>query len=59
MSFRKLLYHPESDCLFEVKDQQEYENSFGDGHVSDVTDIEEFEELFKKEQDAKARQAQN
>lgn len=47
MSYRRLLWHPESDCLMEVTDEKEYEQlmRFGDGHCEDVTGIPEYEEM--------------
>lgn len=46
---RFLLFHPESDSLFEVKTRAEYDQCMfhSDGMVQDVTDIAEFEQKFK------------
>ena len=48
---RSLLYHAESDCLFEVFSPAEKDNCLGnaDGLVSEVTGIMAFEARFKKE----------
>lgn len=43
---RWLLWHPESDCLFE---EHSDEFPFGDGLVEDVTGIPEWEEKYEKQ----------
>lgn len=47
--FRKLLAHPESDSLWEVFSEQEYEDCLlnGDGYTEDVTDDPRWESIFK------------
>lgn len=52
---RHLLYHAESDCLFEVFNQQELERVLTCGEdVHDVTGIPAHEKQFKEDQMAKA-----
>lgn len=45
---RKLLFHPESDCLWEG-DERDLQHP--DGCVEDVTDIPEYEQRFKEVKD--------
>ena len=45
---RKLLYHPESDDLFEVFNEKDYVSSLECGPCDDVSGIEEFEKRFKE-----------
>ena len=57
MTSRMLLYHPESECLFESDNSEDYP---GDGLVEDVTDIEVFENRFRREKRmAKARSTES
>jgi len=44
---RKLIYHPESDCYFEIFDEKEYQESMSDGFCVDVTGEKDHEERFK------------
>ena len=46
-SFRKLLWHAESECLWETFSESEFEAAMQQD-CSDVTDIPEYEELFKE-----------
>lgn len=51
MEYRVLIWHPESECLFEVNDPLLADSCFSDGMAYDVTDIPEWEarlELQKK-----------
>jgi len=48
---RWLLYHAESDCLFEVFDKDEMQECLADGYTDDVTGIEELEDRFRNEQE--------
>ena len=53
---RILMYHPESDCVYEVFSRAEmYHAINADGMSHEVTDEPEFEERFKREQDEKGR----
>jgi hypothetical protein len=45
---RHLLWHPESVCLWEVHDEEEYESCMSSLEVEDVTGIPEFEQRFKE-----------
>lgn len=58
---RKLIFHPESDCLFEVHTDLEYEQAMdGDCMCSDVTGVTQFEERFKRErEDARIKNARS
>lgn len=47
---RHLLYHPESDYLFEEYNIGRAEECLDCGEVEDVTDIEEFEIRWKSQQ---------
>lgn len=50
--FRRLMYHPESDCLFEVLSQEELESLMKtpDGELCvDVTDEDKAEQRWKEE----------
>lgn len=49
MNQRFLVYHPESDCLFEVPNSAELDQALLFGECNEVTDIPEFEERFAKE----------
>lgn len=46
---RRLVLHPESDCLFEIKTDAEWKSCAENG-CEDVTGNEEFEEEFKEQQ---------
>lgn len=45
---RRLIYHPESDCLFEVFTEEEWERSL-ENQCDDVTGLEHHEQQFLKE----------
>lgn len=47
MTYRKLLLHQESDCLFEVTDENDFANAMLSG-CDDVTDDLHFEQLFAR-----------
>ena len=49
---RWLLYHPESESLFEVFKEEEMKSYLDDGLTLDVTDEERFEERFRIENEA-------
>lgn len=51
MEYRKLLWHAESDCYWEVCSEVEYLNDLSDGYTEDVTDYEHHEEKFKARDD--------
>lgn len=46
---RRLVYHEDSDSLFEVRTDLEWESCFNNG-CDDVTGIEEFETEFREKQ---------
>lgn len=51
---RILMYHPESDCVYEVFSRAEMANAInGDGMSMEVTGEEQFETRFKAEREAK------
>jgi hypothetical protein len=50
---RYLLYHAESDCVFETYNGSDVRQSVDSGECADVTDLPDFEERFKREQDEK------
>lgn len=54
---RRLVHHSESDCIFEIKTDLEWQSCAENG-CDDVTDIEEFEKMFK-EQEAEKSKADN
>lgn len=51
---RRLVNHPESDSLFEIYTEIEFQTCLENG-CDDVTDIEEFEREFRKLQDEKRK----
>lgn len=51
---RRLIHHAESDSIFEIKTDLELESCFENG-CDDVTDIEEFEKLFKEQEAEKLK----
>lgn len=53
---RHLIYHAESDCIFESYNGSEVAKVLSEDGCSDVTDIPEFEERFKNEQDEKRKE---
>ena len=52
-TFRMLIWHGESECLFEITDPTEVEGAFSDGCCDDVTGIWEWEERFKHQEETK------
>ena len=50
---RYLIYHAESESLFETYNGSEVAKMLSEDGCDDVTDIPEFEERFKNEQDEK------
>jgi len=52
---RYLIYHSESECLFETYNGSEVMKMLSEDGCADVTDIPEFEERFKNEQDEKRK----
>jgi len=46
---RYLFYHVESDCFIETFDEKTIKKCF-DNDCSDVTDIAEFENMFKQQE---------
>lgn len=50
---RFLLNHPESECLFEVFDQNSFEHAMHNGPCDDVTNESYWEELFKQQSSEK------
>lgn len=46
--YRKLLWHAESDCYWEVFNEQEYLSNLSDGYTEDVTGLEHHENKFKE-----------
>lgn len=51
--YRKLVYHPESDCLFEVFSEEEwFKTKDGEPLCEDATGIEHLEKIFAEEQKA-------
>lgn len=45
--YRKLLYHPESDCYWEVFSEKEYLEDLQEGYTEDVTGVERHEKEFE------------
>ncbi len=48
MAYRRLLYHPESNDLFEAYSEEEFRQPLETGQVGDVTNLRKFEELWHK-----------
>lgn len=46
---RMLLWHAESECLYEAHNEAEQYQALSTGEVEDVTGIEQYEELFKRQ----------
>lgn len=55
---RRLVNHAESDCLFEIKTELEWESCAENG-CDDVTDIEEFEAEFRSQQADEEKKKKN
>ncbi len=53
---RYLIHHAESDSIFESYNGSEVAQFLDSGMCDDVTDIPEFEERFKNEQNEKRKQ---
>lgn len=52
---RYLIYHAESDCIFETYDGSQVAKMLREDGCDDVTDIPKFEERFKNEQKQKGK----
>ena len=55
---RRLVHHEESDILFEIKTDVEWESCAENG-CDDVTDIEEFEAAFNDREREKVKSEEN
>ena len=52
-TYPRLIFHPESDCYFQVHEEADFQSVMNAGLCEDVTGMSDHEERFKQEQKAK------